>query len=123
MTDKHALPEHVFLINKDELSFVDQSYEFEGKLYGGVKASIILVDAPPGEGVQLHQHPYEEIFIVQEGQATYTVGTTDIAVKAGQIVVVPANTPHKFVNSGEDRLKQTDIHLSDHFITIWLEAD
>jgi len=28
---------------------------------------------------------------------------------------------HKFVNSGAGRLRQVDIHASDHFVTEWLE--
>jgi mannose-6-phosphate isomerase-like protein (cupin superfamily) len=36
-------------------------------------------------------------------------------------VIVPPNVPHKFVNSGEGRLKQVDIHAHKHFITNWLE--
>jgi hypothetical protein len=29
--------------------------------------------------------------------------------------------PHKFVNRGEGRLSQVDIHASDRFVTEWLE--
>ena len=28
----------------------------------------------------------------------------------GHVVIVPPNTPHKFVNSGDGRLKQVSIH-------------
>ena len=83
--------------------------------------SFILVDMQPGEGVRLHKHPYKEIFIIQEGTATYTVGTTTLEAQAGQIIIAPADTPHKFVNSGEGQLRQVDIHLSQRFITEWLE--
>ncbi|HYA99319.1 MAG TPA: hypothetical protein VED37_03800 [Ktedonobacteraceae bacterium] len=41
--------------------------------------------------------------------------------KAGQIAIVPAGVPHKFVNSGSGRLLQVDIHHSPRFITHWLE--
>jgi len=26
----------------------------------------------PGQGPRLHRHPYEEVFVVHEGQATYS---------------------------------------------------
>jgi len=64
----------------------------------------------------------EEILIVQEGRATYVVGSTTLEVRAMQIVIVPPGTPHKFVNSGEGPLRQVDIHVSRRFITEWLEA-
>jgi mannose-6-phosphate isomerase-like protein (cupin superfamily) len=81
----------------------------------------MVVDAPPGGGPKLHRHPYEEVFIVQEGTATFTAGDETVEVKDGQVIVVPAGVAHKFVNSGEERLRQVDIHASDRFVTEWLE--
>jgi mannose-6-phosphate isomerase-like protein (cupin superfamily) len=69
----------------------------------------------------LHRHPYEEVFIVQEGTATFTAGDETVEVKGGQVIVVPAGVAHKFVNSGEERLRQVDIHASERFVTEWLE--
>jgi mannose-6-phosphate isomerase-like protein (cupin superfamily) len=82
--------------------------------------SFIVVNAPPGGGPKLHRHPYEEVFMVQEGNATFTAGEETIEV-SGRQVVVPAGVPHKFVNSGTGRLRQLDIHASDRFVTEWLE--
>jgi mannose-6-phosphate isomerase-like protein (cupin superfamily) len=109
------------VVNRDELQNSENTSEFEGYLHGDIDVSFILVNMSPGEGVRLHQHPYQEIFILQEGVATYTVGTTTLQARAGQIIIAPAGTPHKFINSGEGKLKQVDIHLSKHFITQWLE--
>lgn len=98
------------------------SSDFEGYLYGGAPVSIIFVDVPPGGGHRLHRHPYMEIFIVHVGTATFTVGDATYDVRAGQIVVDPADIPHAFVNSGAGPLRQTDIHCSDRFLTEWLEG-
>jgi mannose-6-phosphate isomerase-like protein (cupin superfamily) len=80
-----------------------------------------VIDAPPGSGPKLHKHPYEEVFVVQEGEVTFTAGQESIEVTAGQVVVVAAGSPHKFVNSGAGRLRQVDIHSSERFVTGWLE--
>ena len=109
------------IVDRSQLVRDGKSFEFEGCLFGGVGVSIILVDVPPGGGPRLHSHPYEEVFIVQEGRATYTVGSDVVEVVAGQIVVAPAGVPHKFVNSGDVPLRQVDIHVSRTFITEWLE--
>jgi mannose-6-phosphate isomerase-like protein (cupin superfamily) len=109
------------ILSKGELPFEDYTWEFQGRHYGDTPVSFIIVEAQPGEGPKLHSHPYDEIFIVQEGQATYTVGEQTIEVSAGQIVIGPANVPHKFVNSGIGVLRQVDIHASPRFITTWLE--
>ena len=87
----------------------------------GASVSIIVVDAPPGGGPRLHRHPYEEVFVVQEDSASFTSGDDVIEATCGQVVVVPAGVAHKFVNSGAGRLRQVDIHASDHFVTEWLE--
>src|SRR5437764_14466031 len=108
------------VVNKDELQNSGSTSEFEGYQYGDTGVSFILVDMQPGEGVRLHKHPYQEIFILQEGVATYMVGTTTLQARAGQIIIAPADTPHKFVNSGEGKLRQGDIHLSRLFMTEWL---
>jgi mannose-6-phosphate isomerase-like protein (cupin superfamily) len=63
----------------------------------------------------------QEIFIIQEGIATFTVGTSSLEARAGQIVLVPSAVPHKFVNLSERPLKQIDIHVSKQLITHRLE--
>ncbi len=40
---------------------------FQGSDYGGVPISFFWVQASPGKGPRLHVHPYEEIFVIQEG--------------------------------------------------------
>ena len=109
------------VLNMDELPLDANSHELEGYQYGDINISLILVDMPPGHGPRLHSHPYAEVFIVHEGQATYTVGSATVEVHAGQIVIAPPGVPHKFVNTGTGRLRQTDIHLNKEFITEWLE--
>lgn len=99
-----------YLIARDELPHGKISHRFEGYRHGDANVSFFLVDCPPGSGAGLHKHPYEEVFIVQEGEATFTVGDDTVEARAGQIVVVPAGVPHKFVNSGTGPLRQVDIH-------------
>jgi mannose-6-phosphate isomerase-like protein (cupin superfamily) len=109
------------IIDVADLAHSETSYEFEGHHHGGTRVSFIVIDAPPGSGPKLHKHPYEEVFVVQEGEATFTAGDDVIEARGGQVVVVPAEVPHKFVNSGTGRLRQVDIHASESFITEWLE--
>ena len=49
------------------------------------------------------------------------MGGEEIRADAGQIVIVPSNTPHKFTNAGSTPLETIDIHESGKFITEWLE--
>ena len=99
----------------------DDAGEFQGH-HLGAGVSFIVIDAPPGSGPKLHRHPYEEVFVVQEGAVTFTAGDEVIEAKGGQVVVVPAGVAHKFVNSGSGRLRQIDIHPAGRFVTEWLEV-
>ncbi len=86
----------------------------------GARVSVIGVDAAPGTGPRLHRHPYEEVFVVLEGEATFTLGDRQRVAHAGEVVVAPAGVPHRFVNSGATRLRQVDVHVSPRFETEWL---
>jgi mannose-6-phosphate isomerase-like protein (cupin superfamily) len=109
------------ILNRDELPRDANTYEFAGSKYLDTEVSFIWVDMPPTGFVRLHKHPYKEIFIIQEGVATFTVDSTTLEAQAGQIIIVPADVPHKFVNLSDQPLKQIDIHVNKQFITDWLE--
>ena len=109
------------ILNRNELPHDGNTYEFIGSQYQDTEVSFIWVDMPPGGTIRLHKHPYQEIFIIQEGVATFTVDSTTMEAYVGQIIIVPADVPHKFMNSSDKQLKQVDIHLNKQFITYWLE--
>ena len=76
-----------------------ENYE---ELPGGANISIILESTSrAGVGPRLHQHPYAETFLIRRGSATFTVGTEQMEGHAGQVLVVPANTPHEVQHRGE----------------------
>jgi mannose-6-phosphate isomerase-like protein (cupin superfamily) len=73
-----------------------------------------------GVGPRLHKHPYAETFIIRRGWATFTVGTEEFRGHAGQVLIVPADTPHKF-STGPDGYEGVHIHAGVRFVTEWLE--
>jgi quercetin dioxygenase-like cupin family protein len=109
------------IVNIEDLPGGETSRQFEGYVHGDANISFFINPPPPGKGPSLHQHPYEEVFIVQAGQLTFTVGNATIEASGGQIVLVPPETPHKFVNVGPESARHVDIHASPRMITTWLE--
>jgi quercetin dioxygenase-like cupin family protein len=107
-------------LNLDQLPFEGMSHEFHGEKHGA-PMSAYIVNAPPGKGPPLHTHPYVETIFMLDGRAKVTIGNETREVEAGAIAVIPANTPHKFVNSGNCALRQIDIHASPKFIQTNLE--
>lgn len=110
----------ITFLTQSDLTPSDFAHEFVGDEHGGVPACVIFVDAEPGQGPALHEHPYAELFFILEGEARFTDGSSERQVGAGAVVVVPADHPHGFVNSGAGRLRQIDVHLSPRFETRWL---
>ena len=102
-------------LNLEQLPFVGMSHEFISERHGA-PFSAYIVTAKPGQGPPLHKHPYVEVAFVIEGSARITVGDTEREVEAGGIAVIPADTPHRFVNSGDNLLRQIDVHASPNFI-------
>jgi len=83
--------------------------------------SVITNELEPGRGPALHRHPYEEVFVIIEGEATFTLGDETRVVRGGEPpVVAPPGTPHAFENTGTGRLVTVDIHASPVFETEWL---
>ena len=113
-------PGRARIIDLADPGYGEDTNEVQGHNHNAA-VSIIVVDAPPGGGPKLHRHPYEEVFVIQEGSVTFTAGDETIEAKGGQVVVVPAGVAHKFMNSGTGRLRQVDIHASKQFVTEWIE--
>ncbi len=86
----------------------------------GASVSFFLSHGDPGDGPSLHRHPYEEIFIVQGGEATFTLGEETIEARDGDILVVRAGMPHKFVVKSEG-YRSVNIHPVARMETEWLE--
>lgn len=91
------------------------------ELPGGAGISIILESTTQaGVGPRLHRHPYAETFIIRRGSALFTIGDADVTGHAGQVLVVPAGTPHRF-RTGPDGYEAVHIHAGPRFETEWLE--
>lgn len=97
------------------------SSTFLGSDYDDVPISMFLVDSAPGEGPKLHRHPYAEVFVLHDGAATFILDDQELAAEAGDVVIAPAGSAHRFTSVGEERLRLTAIHTAPAMETEWLE--
>ncbi len=87
----------------------------------GATISLILDHSEPGHGPRLHRHPYDETWVVQEGNLTFQLGDERHRAGPGDIVIAPPGVPHKFTNDGPGPSNLVCIHASPTFETEWLE--
>jgi mannose-6-phosphate isomerase-like protein (cupin superfamily) len=91
----------------------------EGQTLGTNVTVLFYATETIGEGPTWHVHTYDEVFIVRQGRALFTIGPRKIEAGPGDVLFGPAKMPHKFHNLGPGRLETTDIHLSDR----WVQED
>jgi quercetin dioxygenase-like cupin family protein len=60
----------------------------------------VRVDFDPGYVAPMHTHPGEEIIYILEGTLEYEIGGKVVRVRTGDVLFVPAGTPHTARNIG-----------------------
>jgi len=111
----------MYHVNASSLPGNDISRTFEGGKYGPSSVSFFLVHNRPGEGPDLHHHPYDETFVILEGHVLVRVGDEALEGGPGDIVIGPAGMPHGFTNSGPGQARLVCIHAAPEMKTEWPE--
>jgi len=85
-----------------------------GDEQGSTPIRVGIQSSPPGYKTPLHSHPYMEVLTVLEGKGQASIAGSDalIQLEPGVTLVVPADTPHWFVATGNQHLKILGIHAS-----------
>jgi mannose-6-phosphate isomerase-like protein (cupin superfamily) len=80
-----------------------------------VALSTGMPGTPGGGGRALeHRHQCGELFVVVDGQGTYSVGDGEMIANPGDIFCVPAQTWHSFRSTGEVPLRHVGVFPSGH---------
>ncbi len=74
--------------------------------------SFYVTEFKRGEGTPLHLHPYPEVFLVERNTAVFTAGDQELTVTEGHYVLVPANTPHRYVGAGDEPVRVVSVQPS-----------
>lgn len=74
--------------------------------------SVYVTEFERGDGTPLHLHPYPEVFLVERNTALFTAGDEELTVTAGHFVVVPADTPHRYIGASDDGVRVVSVHPS-----------
>lgn len=85
----------------------------------GANVSFFVVQFSQGKGPKKHRHPYEETFIVLDGEIEAIVDGDTQLLGNDMIAVIPAHTWHEFKNRSEKTARLVNIHPVAKMITEW----
>jgi mannose-6-phosphate isomerase-like protein (cupin superfamily) len=86
-------------LSGERITFRKTAADTDGELL-----AIDLELTPDGHVPGMHVHPIqEERFEVTEGTMRFKMGREKVTAKAGDVVVVPPGTRHKFENAGDGK--------------------
>ena len=94
----------------DEVRYTPAVAVFEG--HDEAPVSFYVTEFERGEGTPLHLHPYPELFLVERGTALFSAGDDEFPVEGGNFVLVPADTPHRYVGAGDEPVRVVSVHPS-----------
>lgn len=81
--------------------------------------ALIDMHVPSGGGPPPHRHDFEEMFYVLEGQIDITFRGETTTINPGEVVNIPARSPHNFHNSTDSHARMlcmiTPPGLDDYF--------
>lgn len=85
----------------------------------GANASFFIVRFTTGEGPRKHRHPYEETFIILEGEIEVFVGQEIFRIDSGKIAIIPKGIWHTFTVRSETPALMVNIHPVPKMLTEW----
>ncbi len=98
------------IIPVDEVRYTPAVAVFEG--HDDAPVSFYVTEFERGEGTPLHLHPYPEVFLVERNAALFTAGDQELTVTAGHFVLVPANTPHRYIGASDAPVRVVSVQPS-----------
>jgi quercetin dioxygenase-like cupin family protein len=70
---------------------------FTRQFVSGDQAMLAKIALKKGCVVPMHQHPNEQISLILSGSLEFLIGGVSKTVKAGEILVIPADLPHSAI--------------------------
>lgn len=72
---------------------------------GQLSMAMRFFEVAPGGQTPLHQHGYEHEILIMEGAGTVWRAGQEVALRAGDVLYIPADETHQFKNCGEQPFK------------------
>ena len=94
---------------KDLIAYQDGSVVSRMLVYKP-QGTITIFAFDAGEGLSEHTAPYDAIATIIDGEAKITIAGKEFPMRAGQMIIMPANIPHAVVAVQRFKMVLTMIH-------------
>ncbi|RMY81585.1 hypothetical protein D0864_01940 [Hortaea werneckii] len=92
-------PKHQMVYFPELTSKVRSFGQFRKVMHTGLYSQVVTMEIPVGGDIGDEVHTVDQVLIFTSGEGKATVAGRDQAVKASDVVVVPAGTQHQFINT------------------------
>lgn len=91
---------------KDIVKLAKDNTDFRHELITANHTQVVLMSLKPGEniGMEIHKN-IDQILVFVAGSGEANINGQKSSIKAGDLALVPAGTPHDFTNNGNTDLK------------------
>lgn len=104
------MPVNIVNVHSDDLEWETASYHVASRyknleteqIVDGIR--MFFVEVAPGGRVMLHAHEAEALFVLA-GKGVFTLGREEVAIAAGDRIVVPRDYVQGVVNTGNEPLR------------------
>jgi len=93
-----------FIVNIEEETIKNEDYR--RVLYTGRYSQLVVMNIAPGDEIGNEIHGLDQFIRIEEGEAKVILNNTDEnEIKDDYAIVIPANTWHNVINTGDKPLK------------------
>lgn len=79
------------------------------RVFSGENSMMVLNTIQAFALPALHQHPHEQITYILQGECDFTMGDEVIKMAAGDVILVPPNTPHTLKPTSDETIINFDV--------------
>lgn len=91
--------------NRDIRQLVQDNSFFRQEVLTSEHSQLVVMSIEPGDDIGKEVHTVDQVLVFVSGQGEAVLSGERSPVGPDSLVVVPAGTPHNFVNAGQEPLK------------------
>jgi quercetin dioxygenase-like cupin family protein len=91
----------------EEPRFLEQQIFTTGRLIA------VRCEYRPGSEFEAHQHPQEQVTIVEAGVLTFQVGGREIPVRDGEMITIPGGVRHCTIVGSQAPVRALNLFVND----------